>query len=75
MKKRIMMLAMLTAAVLLLSSCSMLPSTSLEAMFRPENDTTVTSGEPYTSAVQGNDTVTISKEEWDEHMRELGREE
>ncbi len=68
MKKRIMMLAMLTAAVLLLSSCSMLPSTSLEAMFRPENDTTVTSGEPYTSAVQGNDTVTISKEEYEKYQ-------
>jgi len=68
MKKRIMLLAMLTAAVLLLSSCSMLPSTSLEAMFRPENDTTVTSGEPYTSAVQGNDTVTISKEEYEKYQ-------
>lgn len=68
MKKRIMMVAMLTAAVLLLSSCSMLPSTSLEAMFRPENDTTVTSGEPYTSAVQGNDTVTISKEEYEKYQ-------
>lgn len=68
MKKRIMMLAMLTVAVLLLSSCSMLPSTSLEAMFRPENDTTVTSGEPYTSAVQGNDTVTISKEEYEKYQ-------
>ncbi len=68
MKKRIMLLAMLTAAVLLLSSCSMLPSTSLEAMFRPENDTTVTSGEPYTSTVQGNDTVTISKEEYEKYQ-------
>lgn len=68
MKKRIMMLAMLTVAVLLLSSCSMLPSTSLEAMFRPENDTMVTSGEPYTSAVQGNDTVTISKEEYEKYQ-------
>ena len=68
MKKRIMILTMLTAAVMLLSSCSMLPSTSLEAMFRPEKDTTVTSGEPYTPAVQGSDTVTISREEYEKYQ-------
>ena len=68
MKKRIMILTMLTAAVLLLSSCSMLPSTSLEAMFRPEKETAVTSGEPYSSVVQGNDTVTISREEYEKYQ-------
>lgn len=68
MKKRLIMLSMILAAALLLSSCSSLPSSSLEAMFRPQQDTTVTSGEPYTSPVSGSDTVTISREEYEKYQ-------
>ena len=60
MKKRLIMLSMILAAALLLSSCSSLPSSSLEAMFRPQQDTTVTSS--------GSDTVTISREEYEKYQ-------
>ena len=69
MKKRMMTLFLMLAALMLLSSCSMMSSTSLEAMFRPQQqDSTVTSGESSIHSDSGSDTVTISREEYDKYQ-------
>ena len=67
MKKKILLL-ILTVLVssLVLSSCTMIPASRLEAMFGTDRETTVTSG---SSATEEKDTVTISREEYEKYRQ------
>ena len=65
MKKKYLA-AILILSVLMLSSCTMIPGSRLEAMFGSGRETTITSGE---SAEQTGDTVTISKEEYEKYRQ------
>ena len=70
MKKTKLVLILLTAAVIL-SSCSMLfPASRLEAMFRPDRShSTVLNGNEKTTARDDDDSVTISREEYELYQK------
>ena len=71
MKKKTMILVILLCAMLL-SSCTMLPASQLEAMFRTDRETTVTAGSGSGSAgaeTAGTDTVIISREEYEKYQQ------
>lgn len=65
MKKKCLVVAILLSA-LMLSACSVIPASTLEAMFRPDRDTVITSGETVTGS---NDTVSISREEYEKYQQ------
>ena len=65
MKKKTLILTILISAVLL-TSCSLIPASKLEAMFGTGGDSVIRSGE---AAVKNNDTVVISKEEYEKYRR------
>ena len=69
MKKRLMMALFLVMIMALLSSCTFLPSSRLEALFRPETGTVITSGSPDVLMTTEGDTVTISREEYEKYQR------
>ena len=71
MKKKLLVLTILLCAMLF-SSCTMVPASRLEAMFRTDRDTAVTtaSGAAASGSVQsGGDTVTISREEYEKYRQ------
>ena len=65
MKKKTLIMMILISAVLL-TSCSLIPASKLEAMFGTGGDSVIRSGE---AAVKNNDTVVISKEEYEKYRR------
>ena len=75
MKKKMLVLLVLVSA-LLLSSCTMIPASRLESMFRNDQETVITSGETVTTNTRGDnvtntrgDTVTISREEYEKYVK------
>ncbi len=71
MKKKLLVLTILLCAMLF-SSCTMVPASRLEAMFRTDRDTAVTtaSGAAASGSVQsGGDTVTISRDEYEKYRQ------
>ena len=65
MKKKLFVL-ILILSVLMLSSCSLIPASRLEAMFSNDRDTSITSGAKVT---ENNNTVTISREEYEKYRK------
>ena len=65
MKKKTLILMIMISAVLL-SSCSLIPASRLEALFGAGSETVIRSGE---ATVNSNDTVVISKEEYEKYRR------
>lgn len=65
MKKKTLILIILLASMLL-SSCTLIPASRLEAMFRTDQDTAVSSG---ISVSSGKDTVTISRAEYEKYQQ------
>ena len=61
MKKKLLAVILLVS-VLLLSSCTVIPASTLEAMFGNDRESVITSGE---TEKKDNDKVTISKEEYE----------
>ena len=53
----------------LLCSCTLMPVSTLEALYRPSNDTVITSGNGTTGSEETGDTVTISREEYEKYQR------
>lgn len=78
MKKKLLILTVLLCAALL-CSCTVIPASRLEAMFRTDRETNISSGsgsEPQSTAAPGtepagsvSDTVTISREEYDKYRQ------
>ncbi|MCR5567418.1 MAG: PDZ domain-containing protein [Clostridiales bacterium] len=78
MKKKLLILTVLLCAALL-CSCTVIPASKLEAMFRTDRETNISSGsgsEPQSTAAPGtkpagsvSDTVTISREEYDKYRQ------
>ena len=64
MKKRLTLICILIALVLILCSCSILPAATLEHMFSPQNSTQQ-SGSSYPQ----NDTVVISRAEYEKYKQ------
>ena len=71
MKKRLMLAGSLLMIMMLLCSCAFMPESKLEALFRPSEDSVITSGD--LSSVPedntGGDTVTISREEYEKYQK------
>ena len=70
MKKISLVFSAVLIAVLL-GSCTMIPVTKLEAMFRNEQDSTIISSE----TVNDGNTVTISKAEYEKYLQDAARVE
>ena len=70
MKKRAMLIISLVMIMAVLSSCTMIPITRLESVFRTDGEARITSGSEQTAAEEDTgDTVTISREEYDKYQR------
>ena len=65
MKKKLLIAVVLLSA-LLFSACSVLPASTLQAMFGGESNTLITSGE---TAEGEKNTVTISREEYEKYLQ------
>ena len=65
MKKGLLITIVLISA-LMLSACTVIPASTLEAMFRTDSDPVITSGE---TSVNDKDTVTISREEYEKYKQ------
>ena len=65
--KKVFLLLIALFLSMMLSSCTMIPASRLEAMFRTDKDTNVSSGETDTTA--NGDTVTISRAEYEKYKR------
>ena len=71
MKKKLLIPVVLLC-VTMLSSCTLIPASQLEAMFRTDRETTVTTGSATGTAAAetaGADTVTISREEYEKYQQ------
>ena len=68
MKKAMLILITVLAAAVLLSSCSMIPASRLEAMFGNDGSARIGSG-IYGTGADGSDTVTISREEYEKYRQ------
>ena len=68
MKKATLILVLLVLAVLA-SSCTMLPASKLESMFQMNQETSVSSGVTGEQKTTGDDTVTISREEYERYHK------
>ena len=71
MKKRILLSVSLIVIAMLLCSCTFIPTSKLEGLFKPVGDTVITSGNGETTAEpqQTGDTVTISREEYEKYLK------
>ena len=69
MKKRMLVIASLLITMLLLCSCTMMPVSMLEALYKPSEDAVIVSGEAKTENKATGDTVTISREEYEKYQR------
>lgn len=69
--KKTRLILIILVSVLLLSSCSFIPASKLDAMFRMNQESSVSSSVSDSSeqAQNGTDTVTISKAEYDKYQR------
>ena len=65
MKKKCLLILCMALAVCLLSSCTMLPASMLDVMFRGNNSTSAGSG----NSTGDGDTVTISREEYEQYRQ------
>ena len=69
MKKRVLLIVSLIVLLVLLCSCSFIPASRLEAVFRPKEDSVITSGNTSDEPAVAGDTVTISREEYEKYQR------
>ena len=69
MKKKMLILTALLTALMVLSSCSVLSVSRLEAMFRSDAESRVGSGESRQETETRADTVTISREEYERYRQ------
>ena len=69
MKKKMLILTALLTALMVLSSCSVLSVSRLEAMFRSDAESRVDSGESRQETETRADTVTISREEYERYRQ------
>ena len=69
MKKKMLILTALLTAMMVLSSCSILSVSRLEAMFRSDEESRVDSGESREETGSRTDTVTISREEYEMYRK------
>lgn len=69
MKKKMLILTALLTALMVLSSCSVLSASRLEAMFRSDAESRVDSGESRQETETRADTVTISREEYERYRQ------
>lgn len=69
MKKKMLILTALLTALMVLSSCSVLSVSRLEAMFRSDAESRVDSGESKQETETQADTVTISREEYERYRQ------
>ena len=70
MKKRILIAVSLMITAMLLCACSMIPVSTLEALYRPSAESVITSGEPTAAPTEDTgDTVTISREEYEKYRK------
>ena len=69
MKKKMLILTALLTALMVLSSCSVLSVSRLEAMFRSDAESRVDSGESKQETETRADTVTISREEYERYRQ------
>ena len=69
MKKKMLILTALLTALMVLSSCSVLSVSKLEAMFRSDAESRVDSGESRQETETRADTVTISREEYERYRQ------
>lgn len=69
MKKKMLILTALLTALMVLSSCSVLSASRLEAMFRSDAESRVDSGESRQETEIRADTVTISREEYERYRQ------
>ena len=64
-----LVIASLLITMLLLCSCTMMPVSMLEALYKPSEDAVIVSGEAKTENKATGDTVTISREEYEKYQR------
>ena len=70
MKKRILMSVSLMITAMLLCACSMIPVSTLEALYRPSAESVITSGDPTAASTEDTgDNVTISREEYEKYRK------
>ncbi|MBR2853713.1 MAG: S41 family peptidase [Clostridia bacterium] len=70
MKKRILLTGSLMILLTLLCSCTFIPVSRLESVFRPAENSVITSGTPETTGIsETGDTVTISREEYEKYRK------
>ena len=70
MKKRILMSVSLMITAMLLCACSMIPVSTLEALYRPSAESVITSGDPTAAPTEDTgDNVTISREEYEKYRK------
>lgn len=69
MKKTRLMLMALLMSLLILSSCTMLSSSKLEAIFGENDNNTISGGSNAAYDQNGADTVTISREEYEKYQK------
>ena len=69
MKKRILIAVSLMITAMMLSSCTMIPVSTIEALYRPAENAVITSGDPAAEPEKTGDTVTISREEYEKYQR------
>ena len=70
MKKRILIAVSLMITAMLLCACSMIPVSTLEALYRPSAESVITSGDPTAAPTEDTgDNVTISREEYEKYRK------
>lgn len=70
MKKRLLLTLSLLLALLMLGSCAMIPSSTLDTLFSGKSDSTIVSGNPLPIPSSDNgDTVTIPKAEYEKYRK------
>jgi len=70
MNKRILMAVSLMITAMLLCACSMIPVSTLEALYRPSAESVITSGDPTAASTEDTgDNVTISREEYEKYRK------
>ena len=65
MKKKLKLLISLLVMLCVLSACAFIPESRLDSLFENEQETVITSGNPSAMISAGNDTVMISRDEYE----------
>lgn len=69
MKNKLKLIVLLTLTICLLGSCTFIPAGKLDSLYENNQDSVIVSGDPSEKNNPGNDTVTISRDEYERYLK------